>query len=250
MMQQVATTAFAAAWEPRDYAAVASAVVAIVAVISGYFINRNTLAAAKQNSDATIWQKSNELEIKEIQAKLDSFYGPFRYMSQVNMLLNRDLRSRQNDLKFLLIEKLFDQNWRKKLPDGERALLEEIVAKAKELREFIASHLGMIDQKVLPYLARVSAHYRMIELAYENKLGNDSQLFVSLYVFPRQIDEVMRLEVERLERRRAILMARPSAPPPPIELLELPSELTLKDWPNPRREQRPELNMPVGLPTS
>jgi hypothetical protein len=246
MIQDAVSTTVSAGWEPRDYAAILSAVTAIVAVIIGYLTARHTLAVARSNSDAAIWQKANELELKDIQMRLDGFYGPFRHSSQVNMLMNRDLRSRQNDERFLLIEKLFDQAWRNNLSAGELALLAEIASKAKELREFIAAHLGMMEEKVLPYLARASAHYRMIELAYDNKLGTDPKPFVERYVFPRQIDDVLRLEVERLERRRAILMANPHTPPPPREELQLPPELALKEWPNPPRAARPELNMPVA----
>ena len=245
MMQEAVSTAASAGWEPRDYAAILSAVTAIVAVIVGYLTARHTLKIAKSNSDAAIWQRANELELKDIQSRLDGFYGPFRHTSQVNMLMYRDLRSRQNDERFILIEKLFEQTWRNNLSTGEQALLAEIAAKAKELREFIAAHLGMMDEKVVPYLARVSAHYRMIELAYDNKLGTDPRPFVDRYVFPRQIDDVLRLEVERLERRRAILMANPYTVPPPLEQLKLPAELALREWPNPPRVARPELNMPM-----
>lgn len=249
MIQEAAIATASTAWGPGDYAAILSAIAAIIAIGVGFFSTRYTLKMAKETADAAIWQKANELELKDIQTRLDSFYGPFRHASHVNMLMNRDLRSRQNDDRFLLIEKLFDQDWRKNLPAGDQALLGEIAANAKELRGLISSHLGMVDEKVLPYLARVSAHYRMIELAYANKLGNDPKPFVQLYVFPRQIDDVLRLEVERLERRRALLAATPSKAPASIEPLQLPPELALKDWPNPQRAPRPELNMPVSQST-
>lgn len=246
MLQDAAIAAAQTAWEPGDYAAILSAIAAIVAIAVGFFSTRYTLKTAKENAEATVWQKANELELKDIQTRLDSFYGPFRHASHVNMLMNRDLRSRQGDDRFLLIEKLFDRDWRSSLSAGDQALLGEIANNAKGLRELIGSHLGMVDEKVLPYLARVSAHYRMIELAYENKLGTDPGPFVQLYVFPRQIDDVLRLEVERLERRRAMLAANPSKAPAPIEPLQLPAELALKEWPNPQRAPRPELNMPVS----
>ena len=245
-MIQEAATATSAVWEPRDYAAVLSAITAIVAIVIGSLTTRYSLRIAKENSAAAIWQKANELELRDIQARLDKFYGPFRLASHVNMLMNRDLRSRQGDDRFILIEKLFDADWRRNLSAGEQVLLEEIATNAKELREFISSNVGMIDEKVLPYLARASAHYRMIELAYENKLGDDPKPFVERYVFPRQIDDVLQMEGERLERRRLILTANPSATPPPIEPLQLPAELALKEWPNPQRAARPELNMPVA----
>lgn len=234
------------AWEPRDLAAVLSAVIAIVALVVSYLVNKRTLETARANTEATAWQKANETEAAIVQARLDGFFGPFRQMSSVNRLLSRDLRARQNDERFLLIEKLFDRAWRSSLPDGERALVAEIAANAKTLREFIAARAGMVDAAVLPYLSRASAHYRMLELAFEEKLGENPGPFVDRYVFPAQIDEVLRLEVERLERRLATLRAAPFSPPPRAEPLVLPTELNLKEWPNPPRAVRPELNMPVG----
>lgn len=233
-------------WEPRDFAAALSAIIAIVALVVSYFVNKRTLETARANTEATAWQKANETEVTAIQARLDGFFGPYRQMSGINRLLSRDLRARQADERFLLIEKLFDRAWRTGLPAGEKALVAEIAANAKTLREFLAEHAGMVDAAVLPYLSRASAHYRMLELAFEEKLGEDPAPFVARYVFPAQIDEVLRLEVERLERRLAALRAAPFGPPPKAELLVLPAELGLKDWPNPPRAARPELNMPVG----
>jgi hypothetical protein len=124
---------------------------------------------------------------------------PFMQMSEVNRLLSRDLRDRQADsATFLLLEKLFDREWLKNIPLGEKALVGEIAANAETLREFISKDAKMVDLKIQPYLSRVSAHYRILELAYEGNLGEDGKPFVERYVFPRQIDEVLALEVSRL----------------------------------------------------
>jgi type II secretory pathway pseudopilin PulG len=35
-----------------------------------------SIKAAQRNNEADLWQKANETELKDIQAKLDGFYGP------------------------------------------------------------------------------------------------------------------------------------------------------------------------------
>jgi hypothetical protein len=242
-----ATPGSGGAWEVRDYVSLISAVTAVVAVVFGYPGNLRTLQASLANTEASIWQKANEVELKAIQEQLDEFFGPFMQMSGVNRLLSRDLRERQRDSgTFLLIEKLFDRDWLENLPKGEQAIVGEIAANAKVLREFIAANAKMGNLKIQPYLSRVSAHYRILELAYEQKLGDDAKPFVNRYVFPSQIDEVLALEVERLEKRRELLRSHPARPTPPSEELVIPDRLALKEWANPRRESRPELNVRVS----
>lgn len=246
----LATATAAAAAGPEGFgiaaiAAMTSAAAAVIAVIVGFVINRNTLQTARETAEAAAWQKANEAELKVIQDRLDRFFGPFRQMSGVNRLMSRDLRDRQRDDRFILLEMLFDQAWLQSRPAGEIALINEIAANAKTLREFIAQHAGMVDESITPYLSLVSAHYRIIELAHAQKLGTDPAPFVLRYVFPAQIDKVLELEVARLQRRRDVLMKNPFAAPPTLEALSIPVELALKAWPNPPRVARPELNMPV-----
>jgi hypothetical protein len=104
----------------------------------------------------------------------------------------------------------------------------------------------MVDSKVLPYLSRLSAHYRILELAYDGSLGEDPEPFVSRYVFPSQIDHVLALEVARLERRMATLRAAPGKAAPSLPPLEIPEKYALKEWANPPRVERPGLTMPVA----
>ncbi|MGY3615627.1 hypothetical protein [Bradyrhizobium sp. USDA 10063] len=249
---QVASTAASAGevWSAKDYATVispvGSALVGIVALIVSARMTTKTLRTSQLNNEATIWQKANELEVKEIQEKLDRFYGPYAQMSGTNALLSRDLRSKQSDsTRFLLIEKLFDCEWLASLPDDQKALVDELVSNAATLRNFIADNAKMVDLKLQPYLSRVSAHYRILELAHAGKLGTDSKPYVAKYVFPVQIEKVLALEVERLERRKQLLRSHPSKQPPIIEELAIPDNLKLPDWPYPKRENREGLNMPI-----
>lgn len=241
-----AAAASAAGFALKDAIPLAPAIVALAALWFSDASNKRTLGAAKENAEAAAWQKANETELKAIQDRLDGFYGPFRTMSEVNKLLNLDLRSRQAEPgKFILIEKLFDEAWRGALPEGEKAMLKEIALNSEKLRTFIEGKIGMVNEKVFPYVARAAAHYRMLELAYKRELGEDGAPFVERYVFPRRVEEVLKLEVARLEARRDELKANPFKAPGPMEPLNIPAEYALPEWPYPPREQRPGLTAPV-----
>lgn len=148
-------------------------------VISGllaYFGIRLSLAHAERNavrnietlqktSEAAIWQKANETELKDLLAKLDGFYGPFMQMSQTNYLMAADVRSRQPEDYRLLI-KVFDRHWLESLSPGDRKIVEEVCQNAAKLHAFIAEKAGIVEDKILPYLARASAHFRILHLEH------------------------------------------------------------------------------------
>ena len=227
----------------RDLASVITAGVALVALIISPITTWLTLRAARRNTECAAWQKANELELETIRERLDGFYGPFRTMSDVNRLMFRVLRSRSNH-DLVLMRDLLDPNFRSGLPAGEAVLLAEVAANAKKLREFIENNIGMVDAKVMPYLSRAGAHYRMLELAYDGVLGTDPTAFKD-FVFPATIDTVLQLEVERLERRRALLMSKPFEAPPPVEELQIPDNKKLAPWTNPPRTSTADLTAPL-----
>src|SRR5437867_1972660 len=76
-------------WEPKDYLQLITAATAIVALFISYFISSRTLKASLANTEASIWQKANEVEMNAIQGQLEGFFGPFMRMSEVNRLLSR-----------------------------------------------------------------------------------------------------------------------------------------------------------------
>jgi hypothetical protein len=119
-----AAAASADGWEASDYLALIAAITTILALVISYVVSSRTLRASLANTEASIWQKANELEARAIQEQLEGFFGPFTQMSGVNRLLSRDLRERQRDsATFLLIEKLFDREWLKNLPKGEQGTM-------------------------------------------------------------------------------------------------------------------------------
>jgi hypothetical protein len=198
------------------------------------FAQRNTastIAATQQTSDASLWQRANEAELKDILGKLDGFYGPFMQMSQANHLMIEEFRSRQPE-GFRTLPHVFDRAWLEALPKGDRKVIAEICDKAAELQKFIADKAGMVDEKVLPYLARASAHFRILYLAHKGELGEDPTNF-RRYVYPKELDGVLKLEVRRLRARCDTLRAKPGSPPGSMSSLEIPSNLALEAWPAP-----------------
>lgn len=235
----------ASEWEPRDWLALVTAFGTIVALAVSYGISKRTLKGARYATDAGTWQRSNETELKAIETLLDRFYGPLLQKSETNRLLARDLRARQSDSShFILLERLFDKSWLAALSPGEKALVDELVANAGAIRSFIAENVPM-SAVLIPYLARADAHYRVLELAAAGKLGEDPKPWLDLYVYPRQVDRVLELEVERLQRRAGNLRAHPASAPPAAEALVIPADLALRPWVEPPRDGRPELTAPV-----
>ena len=93
---------------------------------------------AQRTNEASLWQKANETELKDIQAKLDGFYGPFMQMSEANRLLAQELRDRQPDREtYRLIAKVFDKEWLERLPPGDRTIVREVCQNAAGLEAFI-----------------------------------------------------------------------------------------------------------------
>jgi hypothetical protein len=194
-----------------------------------------TIKAAQRNSEAAINQKANEAELKEIQDKLDTFYGPYLLRSEENRLLAVELRNRQPDATtFRTLTKLLDPAWFRNLSKGDQTIVNEIVANGVELRTLVREKPGTVDSAVLPYLARAGAHFTMLKLAKDGALDNDPARF-ERYVYPRQLDEVLNADVVRLKRRSAILQNRPSDHHDSLEPLIITRELALPDWPDPPR---------------
>jgi hypothetical protein len=183
-----------------------------------------TIETTQKASEASIWQKANESEFKEQIEKLDRFYGPFIHMSETNRLLALDFRSRQPE-GFRTLIAVFDRSWVDSLSSGDRKLLDEVCQNAAKLQKFIEERTGMVDEKVMPYLA-LASHFRILHLAYGGELGIDPTHFAH-YVYPRQLDKVIQLEVDRLRRRCDFLRENPSAPPGPMPALQIPPELAL-----------------------
>lgn len=215
-------------WSGRDIAYVLSSIGGLLGVGLIIFFTRRNLTADQ-------WLKINEAEATYLQNKLDSFYGPFAITSQANHLLAQDLRNRQADKNnHRLLEKLFDSEWRNKLTDGDKTLVKEICSTGCILAKLITKNSGSVDPKIQPYLSRVLAHFKILHLAHENKLGSDKKPFLP-YIYPKQLDAVIDLEINRLQNRINLLRQNPTIFHGELRILDLAEKHKLESWPDPPR---------------
>lgn len=113
------------------------------------------------------------------------------------------------------------------------------------LRKLIREKAGPASPGLLPYFARASAHFTILELAHKGSLKGSPEKFKD-YVYPRQLDGVLDRERTRLEKRGTTIRAKIAEEHPPIPVLVTPPELALDDLPAPaawvqaeRAAQRP-----------
>jgi hypothetical protein len=195
---------------------------------------RNTLStvqATQKTSDAAMWQKANETELRDIQGKLDKFYGPFSICLKTDYQLAQDIRSRQPE-GYRMLVKLFDTSWLPSLSVGDRKLVELVCEHASILERLITENAGSLDKELIEYFSRASAHFRILQLAYKHELGDDHKRFEP-YVYPKQLDHVLAIAMDRLNSRVAALRANPGKTAGPMPKLEIPKEYELPPWPDP-----------------
>ena len=220
----------------RDIALIASPLISLIGVgLIVYFTRLNIMSEQRF--------KSNQAEATFIQDKLDRFHGPFLLMSTENRLLAQDLRSRQDQPEnHRLLDKLFDKNWKDSLGEGDKSLVTEICENAGRLRDMISQNAGLVDPALLPYLSRVLAHFRVLQMAYNSKLGTDKSSFLR-YVYPKSLDHVLREDMERLQARLQAIRAAPTNDHGPLPDLDV-QKYPLDPWPD---HGRPNYHPDIGL---
>ena len=190
------------------------------ALIGGYFATRNAKAA--------IVQKTNELEIEAIDERIGNFIAPYEQLSLENLKLARELKRRHGGSEFRTLLALLDPDWKKTLSQGDRALVDAIVANGSALRQMILEHGGAVSTAIRPHLAAASMHFRMLALADAGSLDSDPKRYET-YVYPRQLDDVLIRERDRLESRREELRGKPDVAHAAIKDLEIPPDLRMLD---------------------
>ena len=218
-----------------------SGIVSIAAIFLTYMSTRRTLAANTKNTAAALWQKSNEVELKDIQDQIGNFYEVFLQTAAMSQLLSRELKSRQvKPASFALLRALLDTNWRANLSIADRTIVDEICANGEQLEKLILSRKVPIEPQLQPYFARAAAHFRILKLASSGSLGHDAEHF-GLYIFPYQIRNVIELELKRLRSRQMTLRSNPASAPPAMPELVIPSDRDhqLPAWPDTPRDELP-----------
>jgi hypothetical protein len=175
-------------------------------------------------------QSVNAAELKDLQTKLDTFYGPFLQRSEINRLMVEEFKSHQTDPgSFRTLTLLLDPNWRSRLSKSDQTIVSEIVKNDIALNALIFEHTGLVDSQVMNYLSRAGAHFRLIELAFQGQLENIPKRF-DTYVYPKQLDEVLRLEIKRLTDRCEKLRNNATESTTAMPPLKIPIHLQLPAW--------------------
>jgi hypothetical protein len=202
-----------------------TAVVSAFAALLGALIGS---AASTRNARAAIIQKTNELEIESIESRLTEFIGPFLHLSEENKILAAELKRNQpGGSDFRTLTALLTDGWLAGLSDGDRNLLDAVVANGRELRRLISERGGSaVSPELMPYFSQASAHFRFLDLAASGSLDKNPDRYRS-YVYPRQLDGVMLAEQKRLHDRREALRSQPDKPHSATPALIIPPDLKL-----------------------
>ncbi|QIO61590.1 hypothetical protein [Rhizobium leguminosarum] len=157
---------------------------------------------------STLQQKSNEAEVKEIQERLNSFYGPFELRSSENKLISGEFRRKQGDKDFRTLVALLNPTWKDGLSNADKNLLKRMIDNGIALNTLIRDKSGYVNPSLLPVLAKTSAHFTMLDLAYNNQLDDDPARFGD-YAYPRELDEAINKEIVSLNQRVDRLLRDP-----------------------------------------
>lgn len=145
-------------------------------------------------------RKSRKEELaKNLQDNLESFYYPFLILSKKTTLLysalsnvvklNDGTDSNENGcIAYLLRGKTFSGNG--------KVLFEQILKNDITLNELIINNSNVVSNNELrERLSKLSAHYTILELAYNGQLNGDSKV-LSGYSFPSDVVHDLEQEVE------------------------------------------------------
>lgn len=188
-----------------------------------------------RSSRATTIQKANEKELDSLRSKLDDFYGPYLQLSKTNQLIANDFKSRHSSpehMRILLL--LLDPAWKQNFKSGDQAFIEEILAIDGKLLDLIQDKSGLTSSVIQEYLWRAASHFRIIKLAFDGRLENDPQRFIH-HVYPKQLDEIIDLEIQRIRGRIELIRSAPMDLHPLTPELDIPARLRLPAWPSTSR---------------
>ncbi|MGO7121511.1 hypothetical protein ACCS79_34180 [Rhizobium johnstonii] len=181
------------------------------------------------NTVAAINQKANEQEIREIQVRLNDFYGRFQQVAEENQLIAREFKAHHSDTSMRTLLKLVDPAWRASLSPSDKAIVKGLVDNGNMLRTLIREKSGLVDPAILPYLSRAALHFSMLDLAHSGQLENEPDRFEK-FVYPRALDDVLALEMSRLNGRVRELVQDSSKAHAPLKALYIPANLALAEW--------------------
>jgi len=141
-------------------------------------------------------KSTNQQKADKLQDNLENFYYPFLLLSKKTTQLYEALNKVSNKegcdncLVFLLSGKRFKGN--------ALTIWQEIILNNRKLNDLIIKYSTIINNKSLrDDLSKLSTHYTLLDLANNNDLKGDENLFRE-YVFPSKVIENIEVEIDKI----------------------------------------------------
>jgi hypothetical protein len=193
--------------------AIISSCVAIVTVVVGSIYRSQELK-----------ERRNEEQRREINDRMNNFYGPLTSYLNVVKALHSIFRSdKPKDFRTLTYLLNPDQEYdtengkhKIQLNETDKNLLEEIIEIEKKIEELIIAKSGMIYDESLMFeytpdpkitdvkptgtslIALAIAHFRLLRMAYNGNFIGETEKFKD-FIYPREFDLQIRNEVKELK---------------------------------------------------
>lgn len=172
-------------------------ITSIITVCGGLFGTILVAALSAWYNGRTLKQLRLGDEKKEIFKKLNEFYGPYQQKLETSRQLYDKLKEGK-PADFRTLTFLLDGN---KFSGNDKAIYEEIRKITDELEELRMEKGGLVDELDLQkLLAKAGAHYRIISMAYDDKLKGETKRFED-YVYPRELNNSISDKINRLQQR-------------------------------------------------
>jgi len=165
-------------------------IVGVVAIFFTYLQFKKTLDARKR-----------EEEIREIDNKLNSFYGPLIQLRKKSYLLySLFAKNQKREIKnYRTLIYLLEGN---KFSGNDEALLKEIISIGERCSELVENNAGLIDDEILrsDLIPKMNTHYLLLKLSHHGVLSEHHDEFKD-FVFPSEIDSKLEERYKYLQER-------------------------------------------------
>lgn len=173
----------------------------IIKILGPTLVGSVSIFASLVINNRILKSKLREDEIKEINSKLNEFYGPFIQLKEKNKILYELFTKDKEDYFKTLVALLKGEEFK----GNDKKLLNEIIEIDKKLESLIVDKGGYIENDYLRGLfAKASAHFNIMNQAYNGTLRGEVDRFKE-YIYPKELDLEIKKEVNRLNNRINVL---------------------------------------------
>lgn len=122
---------------------------------------------------------------------------------ELYLVLTRRYNNTREEKRFSIIDSLLEG---KKFSENEKTLIQEIIEIGQLCEKLIHDKAGLISNSALTfeYFPKLTVHYRILRLVFDDKLKDDVELFGD-YHFPSEVDRIVKTEIERLKKELGIV---------------------------------------------